>query len=340
MNENEIIVGNLIANARKKKKLTQQELAKLLNVSDKAVSAWETGKNYPDLGVIKNISKYLDVDLISILADKNNKSWKNLVKVLFIIIIIVFVCFSVMTGIYFFNNYNQVKVYDVKLDSKEYVLDTGIVVVTPNKILFNFGDIKHNLDIEDDINISLYHVDGEKKTEIISKFNYDFLYYECVNEYENLDKLKIEITYKEDKQNTKIEVPLILEEKINNKNFIYKKKIVELTEQEERVKVLLHNVGYKKQSDNIYIKKYDQDNITYTYDVEKNIFSYALIEDEFEKNGFYNIQKNYMNFYVVYEDYIVEDFTFVNDKIDCKLGKCKDSEEMVNLLLEEYKKLK
>ena len=142
MNENEIIVGNLIADARKKKKLTQQELAKLLNVSDKAVSAWETGKNYPDLGVIKNISKYLDIDLINILADKNNKNWKKVLKVFIIIIAILFVVSSFTFGIYFFNNYNKIKVYEVKLDSKEYILDSGIVVVTPNEILFNFGDIK------------------------------------------------------------------------------------------------------------------------------------------------------------------------------------------------------
>lgn len=338
MNENEIIVGNLIADARKKKKLTQQELAKLLNVSDKAVSAWETGKNYPDLGVIKNISKYLDVDLISILADKKSKNWKKVLKFLILIIACVFVVSSSVFGIYFFNNYNRIKVYDVKIDSKDYILDTGIVVVTPNEILFNLGDIKHNLDIEDDINISLYYVDGEKKTEIISKFNYDFLYYECVNEYENLNNLLIEITYKKDKQSIKIEFPLVLEEKINNKKFVYKKKVIELTEQEERVKVLLHNVGYKKQSDSIYVREYE--NITYTYNVEKNIFSYTLIEDEFEKDGFYNIRNNYMNFYVVYEDYIVEEFIYDNEKIHCKLGKCKDSEEMINLLLEEYKKLK
>lgn len=338
MSENEIIVGNLIADARKKKKLTQQELAKLLNVSDKAVSAWETGKNYPDLGVIKNISKYLDIDLMSILADKNNKNWKKILKIFIITIIGLLVVTSFAFGIYFFSNYNKIKVYEVKLDSNEYILDSGVVVVTPNKILFNFGNINHNLDIEDDINISLYYVDVDSKQEIISKLDYDYLYYECVNEYENLSNLILEISYKEGKQSIKMEVPLILNEKINNKNFIYKKKIVELTEKEERVKVLLHNVGYKKQSDSIYVKEYE--NIRYTYDVDKNIFSYKLIEGEFEKNALYNINGNSIDFYVMYQDYIVEKFVYINDKVECKLGKCKDSEEMVTLLLEEYKKLK
>ena len=73
--------------------------------------------------------------------------------------------------------------------------------------------------------------------------------------------------------------------------------------------------------------------------LKKNTFSYVLIEDKFEKNGFYNIKNNYMNFYVIYEDYVVEEFNY-NNKVECKLGNCKDSEEMVNLLLEEYKQLK
>lgn len=32
---------------RKEREMTQKDLAMKLNVSDKAVSRWETGKNYP-----------------------------------------------------------------------------------------------------------------------------------------------------------------------------------------------------------------------------------------------------------------------------------------------------
>ena len=39
--------GKLISEARKEKNLTQKEVAKLLNVTDKAVSKWERGKSYP-----------------------------------------------------------------------------------------------------------------------------------------------------------------------------------------------------------------------------------------------------------------------------------------------------
>lgn len=38
--------GNFISELRKEKKLTQKELAEKINVSDKAVSRWETGVSH------------------------------------------------------------------------------------------------------------------------------------------------------------------------------------------------------------------------------------------------------------------------------------------------------
>lgn len=41
--------GNKIFELRKKSRLTQKELAEMLHVTDKAVSKWERGMNFPDL---------------------------------------------------------------------------------------------------------------------------------------------------------------------------------------------------------------------------------------------------------------------------------------------------
>ena len=38
-----------IKNARLKKGYTQSQLAELLNVSNKTISKWETGRGYPDI---------------------------------------------------------------------------------------------------------------------------------------------------------------------------------------------------------------------------------------------------------------------------------------------------
>lgn len=62
--------GNFICELRKEKKLTQKELAEKLNVSDKAVSRWETGKGFPDVNSLLALSELFDVTVNSLLAGK------------------------------------------------------------------------------------------------------------------------------------------------------------------------------------------------------------------------------------------------------------------------------
>ncbi len=62
------ITGTTIKTLREKKGLTQAELAKILGVSSKAVSKWETGKGLPDITLIEPISKALDVSVIELMS--------------------------------------------------------------------------------------------------------------------------------------------------------------------------------------------------------------------------------------------------------------------------------
>ncbi len=62
--------GNFIAELRKENKLTQKELSEKLNVSDKAVSRWETGKGYPDVTSLVSLSEYFGVSVNELLAGK------------------------------------------------------------------------------------------------------------------------------------------------------------------------------------------------------------------------------------------------------------------------------
>ena len=49
---NQYVTGTIIKRLREKAGMTQLELAEKLQVSDKAVSKWETGKGYPDITLI------------------------------------------------------------------------------------------------------------------------------------------------------------------------------------------------------------------------------------------------------------------------------------------------
>lgn len=53
--------GELIKSARIKKGYTQVELGYLLGVTNKAISRWEKGESFPDISVIEELSRVLDI---------------------------------------------------------------------------------------------------------------------------------------------------------------------------------------------------------------------------------------------------------------------------------------
>lgn len=63
-----VSVGKIIADRRKELNMTQRELAEQLHVTDKAVSKWERGVNYPDLSIIETLAKVLEMGPAEILG--------------------------------------------------------------------------------------------------------------------------------------------------------------------------------------------------------------------------------------------------------------------------------
>lgn len=60
--------GILIREARIRKDYTQSELGELIGVSNKAVSRWENGETFPDIGVLENLSRILDISIQDIVV--------------------------------------------------------------------------------------------------------------------------------------------------------------------------------------------------------------------------------------------------------------------------------
>ena len=56
-------IGKRISNLRKKKKITQLELANKLFITDKTVSSWESGRTEPSLDILINLSEVLDCNV-------------------------------------------------------------------------------------------------------------------------------------------------------------------------------------------------------------------------------------------------------------------------------------
>lgn len=67
---NTLEFGKFLVRLRKEKGLTQLQLAEKLNVTDKAVSRWETGKNYPDIEIFESLTEVFDISLSELLEGK------------------------------------------------------------------------------------------------------------------------------------------------------------------------------------------------------------------------------------------------------------------------------
>lgn len=64
----QIKIGKFISDMRKKRGLTQKQLAEQLNVTDKTISKWETGYRLPDASILMELSSALKVDINELLA--------------------------------------------------------------------------------------------------------------------------------------------------------------------------------------------------------------------------------------------------------------------------------
>ena len=146
-------IGTLIKNARKEKKLTQQQLAEKLFVSNKAVSNWETGKNIPDISIIDNIDKELDIDLKNMILLINNQRKQRLKKVLMILLLIIFITLTA----YFITNFNKLSVYSIETENGNYELVDSYITAGPNYTILSFDNlINYDMPVQYKYSIEIY----------------------------------------------------------------------------------------------------------------------------------------------------------------------------------------
>lgn len=79
-------IGQRIASARKALNYTQQQLADILNVSDKAVSKWERGIGCPDISLLLPLSEALNMTIDELISgvkeqseQERNKTLQNMI---------------------------------------------------------------------------------------------------------------------------------------------------------------------------------------------------------------------------------------------------------------------
>ena len=73
--------GDKLYELRKKKNLTQEDLALLLDISDKAVSKWENGTSKPTIENLSKLSKIFDISLDELITLEAEKEKQKIIKI-------------------------------------------------------------------------------------------------------------------------------------------------------------------------------------------------------------------------------------------------------------------
>lgn len=115
--------GELIKKARNEKGFTQAELGNLIGVSNKAISRWENGESFPDIGVLEILAKTLGVRIQDIILGevtvtdeestvidivkeaKSQEQNRNKKRMIIAMVGIVLLAYLLFRGMFMVNNY-------------------------------------------------------------------------------------------------------------------------------------------------------------------------------------------------------------------------------------------
>ena len=367
MNNN---LGKILIDLREKKGYTQKDLADKLNVSDKAISRWETGMSIPHVDTLVRISKIFKINLqdLIVAAASTDESDDELVqdiikeftrrdenksKMIRIILSLTIIIILILTiSIIFTKTYNRFKVYNVYVESDEIVSKVGIYVETKIKdsLSINYLSIK-NYEVKntDTVIVDLYYLENNKENilqtytslDVISFVNYDsYIKIDDLSNY--MDNLFIRVKIIDNKNNEKEytgKLQFVLDFS-NNKIFYEENSLksinnVEITKlSSDEVKEKLISNGFEKVNDDTLIKKLNNGNIYYI--ITSNFIRINIYEKDFSYKYTYRINNCILSVNVFNKNNIeIEDYEYdVQNKsvISCVIGNCNGYDKVLKFL--------
>lgn len=184
--------GKTLAKLRKESKLTQQELADLLNVTNKTISKWETNTTAPDIDTLKRISQVLKVPVDVLLGnskltinDEGNKhklTKKKLILLLALLFASLFFIYYIIANfILNTKSYSLISGDDrftiegnITVEKNQYYLTLTVkgindksfdnkmisnaqyLVIIDNRIIYSYGDISALTALTENYSLSKY----------------------------------------------------------------------------------------------------------------------------------------------------------------------------------------
>lgn len=187
--------------------LTQQDLAEMLEVSDKSISKWELGKTYPSKKNIIKISELLNISMELLLLEEvveDNQKEKRITKYvipLLMVGIFVMIVFNFIHLKTIKNQSLQINTQEKKLTQQQIELDklytyTVYIVLAPKTPYTDFKEY-----IEENYKVDSIHVRNESEyvlfTFHIESHNNDeveFMFQEIKREAPNLENAEYWMT--------------------------------------------------------------------------------------------------------------------------------------------------
>lgn len=170
--------GNYLVSLRKRKGLTQLEVANLLHFTDKNISKWENGKSFPsDLNVLSDIAELFEVPVENIIYGEDNAIDKinelALKKVNFKIIktYLCIALFLFVTLLCIINKYDNY--YVAKISSKSIIDSSVFIILTKDYNSLKFKKlVSNNKDIK---LVSFYYEKNNQKYLLFETENEDLI---------------------------------------------------------------------------------------------------------------------------------------------------------------------
>lgn len=187
-------MGKLIAEIRKEKGMTQDELGELLGVNGKAVSKLECGINLPDISLLNNLSDILEVEIKDLLngrksldkneeerlkvaeeklREKNRKRKNKIVGTILIVLISIYSIFLILVTKNLITN--EFKTIRFTSSNINYVISGEIVATLEGKIII-VKDLKYqgeNKGTDKEPLVKSAQLFIKKEKEVLFNYNFD-----------------------------------------------------------------------------------------------------------------------------------------------------------------------
>lgn len=374
---------------RQERKLTQKEIGDIIGVSDRTISKWENGTTVPDLCQIRNICKKLEISpslliksekkLSDNITNLRRKIGKILNYILHNIFLITFILVFILLLLYFINNYNSIKIYDLKYNSENISFENGYLFKTKVTNILIINDIKINKIKYNpiDTKVKLYTlVNGDKKiiytsenlnniyieenksgADLLSKDVIEsikqnlYLLIETTDENNNEYNYECQITFKEKYKNNKLLYKsYIKNNSVDTLDFPFDNLIDSQKINNKSTKVMSKNnnnannltsLGYEYDKENDVYFKVDE-NTKIEYQVKTKNLVVERKKKSNSKNMIYYANKKLLKLTILnkYGELTVSlKYNVPLNKMECYKGNCENYRGDINYTLKVYREV-